>query len=104
MNYTNKCNYLKETFKIINNQPRTRRNDYEPFVNYEEIKESIWFLTYSDVKETLREYNKLLIKQNVTDEELKKFHDDINKQFRTRKKDWGIKYQKRIFRRICLDN
>ena len=97
--YVNSYTFLKKTFYLDNNQPRSRRTNFQSFGDLENAR---WFCVFQDVKVLLKRLNILVVNKvkEDSDKEYSELIKDFEKKGKEKKKDWAIKYQKEINRSI----
>jgi selenocysteine lyase/cysteine desulfurase len=99
--YVSSYNFLKKTFFLRNNEPITRRNDYQRFG---EKEKSRWFCVFKDVEPLLKKLNLLVVNSmdENSDNEYKKLIEDFEAKTRQKKRDWAIQYQNVDLRRSTV--
>ena len=99
--YANLYTFLKKTFYFENNQPRSRRTNFQSFGDLENAR---WFCVYQDVKNLLKRLN-ILVVNNIkedSDSEYISLIQEFDKKGKIKKKDWALKYQQEINRSILI--
>ena len=99
--YANLYTFLKKTFYFENNQPRSRRTNFQSFGDLENAR---WFCVYQDVKNLLKRLN-ILVVNNIkedSDSEYISLIQEFDKKGKIKKRDWALKYQQEINRSILI--
>ena len=99
LKYVNVYTFLKKTFYLEDNQPKSRRTNFQPFGDLENAR---WFCIFQDVKVLLKRLNILVvnnIKEN-SDNQYKRLTEEFEEKGKKKKEDWAIKYQQEINRSI----
>ena len=89
--FTEDKTYLQKTFNFFNNQIISKRHDFQPLDDLDNVR---WFCLYQDVKDLLRrEYFFKLHNIDGNNEQVKRLKEEIEQKRKKRKKDWDIKFK-----------
>ena len=89
--FTEDKTYLQKTFNFFNNQIISKRHDFQPLDDLDNVR---WFCLYQDVKDLLRrEYFFKLHNIDDNNEQVKRLKEEIEQKRKKRKKDWDIKFK-----------
>ena len=89
--FTKDKTYLQKTFNFFNNQIISKRHDFQPLDDLDNVR---WFCLYQDVKDLLRrEYFFKLHNIDDNNEQVKRLKEEIEQKRKKRKKDWDIKFK-----------